>query len=366
MKIFTSIVVFAFTLLFGSIVQAQGSFFPEQIKNNQSISSPIEGKEDNILYKGTIYHIFFHSLIVYPELALSAKKRSTGYKYWMITRDEFQKILPELYKNNFVLIDITSLYGVNNDGTIVKKDIYLPKGKKPLIISLDDLTYDDTLIGHGFANKLVFDKDGNVATQIITKNGKNEITRDGDVIPILDDFIVAHPDFSFKGAKGVIALTGYQGILGYRTNNINSPTYIQDVESVKMIISKLKDTGWRFASHSYSHKPIFSDATISLEKVIQDTQLWDKEVRPLVGDTDIFIGPFGQVFQQNDPRRIYLISRGFKMFAGVGMDLYFQYFSNSIRMNRADIDGYRLIYTPKLLKKYFDVENVIDPIRKTL
>ena len=217
-------------------------------------------------------------------------------------------------------------------------------------------------MGHGFADKLVFDKDGNVATEIITENDKKEITRDGDVVPILDDFVASHPDFSFKGAKGIIALTGYHGILGYRTDKTKSLNYTKDVESVKKIISKLKDTGWRFASHSYSHDKGYSTGTISIEKVKQDAILWDKEVKPLIGDTDIFIAPYGQVFKENDPGRTYLISRGFKMFCGVGMDLYFHYFSDSVTMNRADIDGYRLVHTPRLLKRYFDVAKVIDPL----
>ena len=201
----------------------------------------------------------------------------------MITRDEFVKILASLYKKNFVLIDISSIYNVDEKGNVSRKAIYLPKDKKPLIISLDDQAYYPTLVGHGFAEKLVFDKNGNVATEVITPTGQAEITRDGDVVPILDDFVSNHPDFSFEGAKGIIAVTGYQGILGYRTNRINRATYLQDVETAKKIVSKLKDTGWRFASHSYSHDKEFSDGTISLETIKKDTERWDKEVRPLVG-----------------------------------------------------------------------------------
>lgn len=325
-----------------------------------------QSQENNVLYKGKIYHIFFHSLIVYSKLAFSDPKFSAGYRDWMITRDEFQKILPLLYNNNFILIDITSLYGVNNDGTVIKKDLYLPEGKKPLIISLDDLSYYSSLVGHGFADKLVFDKNGNVATEIIAENGKKEITRDGDSVPILDDFVSLHPDFSLNGAKGVIALTGYHGVLGYKTNNVNSLNYVNDIQSAKNIISKLKETGWRFASHSYSHNISYSTGEVSLEKVKKDAELWDKEVRPLVGETDIFIGPYGQVFKPGDPRRDYLVSDGFKMFNGVGMDLYLNYFSKSITMNRADIDGYRLIRTPRLLKGYFDVASVLDPLRSII
>ena len=366
MKINVSVFVFITFLLFGNTTQIYASVIQDQKINNQIALSIAKDTNGNVLYNGKIYHIFFHSLIVYPKLAFSNPKLSSGYRDWMITRDEFQKILPELYKNNFILIDIASLYSVDKDGKVIKKDIYLPQGKKPLIISLDDLSYYYSLVGHGFADKLVFDKDGNIATEIVTTDKKKEITRDGDVVPILDDFVLSHPDFSFKGAKGVIAPTGFHGILGYRIDKIKSPNYIKEVESVKKIISKLKDTGWRFASHSYSHEKEYSTGTVSLEKVKRDALLWDKEVKPLIGDTDVFIGPYGQVFEENDPRRIYLISNGFKMFCGVGMDLYSHYFSDSITMDRADIDGYRLVHTPHLLKEYFDATNVIDPVRSLI
>ena len=365
MKFYRFIIVIILGLLFGNIALAQISLEEDQSGNNQIISQQSKNSDENVLYNGTIYHIFFHSLIVYPKLAFNDPKFSPGYRDWMITRDEFQKILPELYKNNFILTDITSLYGVDKDGKVFKKDLYLPKGKKPLIISLDDLAYYYSLAGHGFADKLVLDKNENVATEIITPEGKTEITRDGDVVPILDDFVSMHPDFSLNGAKGLIAVTGYEGILGYRTNNFKSKNYEQNVQSAKEVISKLKSTGWRFASHSYSHDKKFTTETISLESLKKDTELWDKEVRPLVGDTDVFVGPYGQVFNNiNDSRREYLVSRGFKMFCGVGTDLYFKYFSNSITMDRADIDGFRLTHTPSLLNEYFNVASVIDPLRK--
>lgn len=168
-----------------------------------------------------------------------------------------------------------------------------------------------------------------------------------------------HPDFSINGAKGVIAVTGYEGILGYRTNS-GSSTYVKDVEAVKPIILKLKSSGWRFASHSYSHAQVYSEGTVSLTKVIDDVKRWDAEVRSLVGDTDIFIGPFGQIFKKDDPRRVYLNQHGFHVFCGVGMDKYFEYFPTELVMNRADIDGYRLSHPSHWLKEYFDANKVRD------
>ena len=43
------------------------------------------------------------------------------------------------------------------------------------------------------------------------------ISQDLDAVTILDKFVREHPDFSPYGAKGCLSLTGYCGILGYRT-----------------------------------------------------------------------------------------------------------------------------------------------------
>ncbi|MCX6757343.1 MAG: hypothetical protein NTZ44_00455 [Candidatus Nomurabacteria bacterium] len=322
-------------------------------------------KDTSVLYTGKIYHIFFHSLVIYPNLAFFSKKDDNQtYKDYMITRDEFEKILPELYKNNFVLIEINSLYKVNSDNSIEKQNLYLPVGKKPLIISLDDLNYYRTKKDRGMANKLVLDQNGNVATEIVTPDGKIEITRDGDIVPLLDDFVIAHPDFSIDGAKGIIALTGFDGVLGYRTSKIYAKNYSTEILGAQKVIEKLKSTGWSFASHSYSHRASFVAGTISLEELKKDTELWRDRVASLVGNTNIFIGPFGQVFRnKNDPRRIYLMSQGFKVFCGVGMDLYINYSSNYLDMNRADIDGYRLTHASFYLKDYFDPKLIVDYLR---
>lgn len=334
------------------------------IVNKRVISDPPVPSIETVLYKDKIHHIFFHSLILDSQLAFHGDGDRQGYQDYMITRNEFLKILPSLYERNFILINPNLLFSRNEDGTITKKDLYLPEGKKAMIISLDDLNYYKSQDNHGFANRLVLDKDGNVATEITDKNGKNIITRDGDIVPILDDFIKLHPDFSWQGMKGIIAVTGYEGVLGYRTHKKDSPTYNDDVQKVLNITKRLKETGWIFASHSYSHSFPFRHDTITLNEVVYDTNRWDEEVRPLVGDTNIFIGPFGQVFKPYDPRREYIVSKGFNLLFGVGMDLYSEYFPKYLVMNRADIDGIRLLQTPWYLKEYFNVDEVLDQTRR--
>ena len=310
-----------------------------------------------VAYAGTIYHVFFHSLIVYPELAFKDDKKGKLYKDYMVTQKEFENILESLYQNQFVLIDIHSIYSVDSEGKVIQKIPQVPKGKKPLIVSLDDLNYYESMRGRGFADKLVLDPSGRVATEIKTPDGKTLITRDGDVVPIVDDFVRKHPDFSVGNAKGIIAETGFDGVLGYRTQ-ASSSDRTSEVSAVKPVIAALKNEGWRFASHSYSHEHAFVSNDISLQSLIDDSARWDNEVKSLVGPTDIFIGPFGQVFKENDPRRSYLISRGFRMFCGVGLDLYLHYWNDHVVMDRADIDGYRIKFSHKGMVPYFDSADI--------
>ena len=56
-------------------------------------------------------------------------------------------------------------------------------------------------------------------TNGLDPQGNEVISQDLDAITILDKFVREHPDFSPFGAKGCLSLTGYQGILGYRTQN---------------------------------------------------------------------------------------------------------------------------------------------------
>ncbi len=91
--------------------------------------------DDLIKYTGKVEHIFFHSLIIYPELAEADLKNASGYKENMITVSQFKQIIEQLYENNFILINSDDLYSVNTDGGLTKKELFLPKGKKPLIIS---------------------------------------------------------------------------------------------------------------------------------------------------------------------------------------------------------------------------------------
>lgn len=327
-----------------------------------AMAGPAAAFDDRVRfpYTGTIHHIFFHSLIVYPEKAFINGFQAEQFKAFMITRDQFLKILDSLYARGYVLIDPHALYDIDDRQKLTTRQLLLPAGKTPLIISIDDLSYYPYMTGKGFASKLVLDEQGRVATEVVNEKGVAEVTRTGDVIPIVDDFVAAHPDFSDGGAKGIIALTGYAGVLGYRTQASNKVNRAEEQAAAAKVIAQLHRSKWLFASHTYTHQMPFKFNTISVAGVQWDTDTWAAEVGSLVGPTDIFIGPFGQIFSYGDPRRSVLLRAGFRLFCGVGMKPLLIYYDTHLQMDRGDIDGYRIDRTPRWLDPYFDAAAIAD------
>ena len=186
----------------------------------------------------TITHIFFHTLVADNETAWSSYNAS-DYNTVMTTIDEFNKIIQIMYDEGYVLVHLSDIAKIEKtaDGTsqMTYQPIYLPKGKTPFVLSVDDVSYYEYMNNTGFATKLVIGEDGKITCEKATYEGvANNLVRDEngapivqsveygafDVVPLLDAFVEEHPDFSYHGAKGTIALTGYNGVLGYRTSDI--------------------------------------------------------------------------------------------------------------------------------------------------
>lgn len=321
-----------------------------------------------VAYNGEIKHVFTHCLLSDPSLALDPKNSmSKDYARDCITKDEFKLILHFLHKHNYVLINPHELFFVQ-DSQISRKQLYLPKGKKPLIFSFDDVNYDHRKMGKGMVDKLILDKNGEIATQT-QKNGKIYISKDNEFVPILNSFVNSHPDFSFKGAKGVLCLTGYDGILGYRTQSKNKTNRNQEIAECKKVVKKLKSDGWIFACHSYGH---YHMKKISLQKFEQELKLWNDEVVPLIGKTDIYVYPYGEweILNKNNQiseKHKLLTDDGFKLFCGVGVKSFISMFPKNfdkskqiLFMDRCPLDGFTLKNRGKELSDLFPYQAVID------
>lgn len=308
-------------------------------------------------YDGEVYHIFYHPLITDPKLAFSqSPNEAKGNNDWMITTNEFKKSLEELYKKNYILIDPHDAYDLNSK-PIKKKHLKLPKGKKPLILSVDDMNYYEYMRGKGYADRLVLDKNKNVVSETKQKNGKVTRSKDNDIVPILNDFVKKHPDFSLNGQKGVVALTGYNGVLGYRTNETDSKDYNERKSKAKAVADAMKRDGWTFGSHSYGH---INFEQTSYDGIVKDTQRWKKEVTPIIGKTDLFFFPHGAQ-DRNTPAYKYLVKDGhFKYLAGVGPNNFTDIQSDNVYQDRVAVDGLDLYDFKDKLKQFMNPDKVYD------
>ena len=325
-------------------------------------------KNELVPFSGEVPHIFFHCLIVYPELAFVGEYTQDGYDAWMVTTKEFSAMLEQLYAKNYILVRMQDLYTENPDGTITENTLYLPAGKTPLVISIDDVCYYPYMAGDGFANKLVLEN-GIVRTEVITPSGELAVTGDGDAIPILDDFVKAHPDFSWRGAKGVIAVTGYEGLLGYRVSNEDDIAFAEaEKAAVRPVIQALYDTGWEFASHSFTHNDYFKDYSVTMEQMKYDSDKWQRMIGSVIdevyGEVNTYISPFGVIFQSDDERMQYLMDNfRFKAYCPVDSTPYVVFYDTYFTMNRCAIDGVSLRGNQAVLSRYFDCGIVYDTRR---
>src|SRR5699024_10954296 len=161
----------------------------------------------------TVPHLSFDTLVVNAEAA-----GSDG-----MTVEEFNEILQLLYDNDYILVSVRDLANVteqkDDSVTIAAKDLELPEGKKPLVLSQNDVSYPLTLPAGGYASKLLADESGNLVSEYHQPDGTT-VTGAYDVISCLEAFLEEHPDFSWQGARGIIGVTGQSGILGYRTDEL--------------------------------------------------------------------------------------------------------------------------------------------------
>ena len=342
-------------------------------------------------------HVFFHSLIADTSKAFDGDDKEKGYDMYMTTISEFNKIMESMYKRGYVLVTPHQIARMepNSKGKNIMTDqkIMLPKDKKAFILSIDDVSYYQYMDGDGFALRIVLDANGKPTCEMKMDDGSIR-TGDYDVAPLLERFIEKHPDFVYKNARGIIALTGYDGVLGYRTSATQHrdnadfikahPDYNFDDEcnKAKQVVEGMKKCGWLFASHSYSHNNIGQQSTgdkspMSYKKFKHDTDMWEKEVKAIVGETDIIIFPQGthlnengradwKKYKNNNTHYKYLKSKGFDYYFGVGgYQPWVQITKNYFRQDRINFDGVEMRNAPKLLKQFFNPSKVYDSSRQT-
>ncbi len=328
----------------------------------------------------TLENIYTHCLIAFPEINFASKSSYSACGPDCLTPYEFKFLLEELYKRDYIIIDANLVYNEKDD--CPNYTMMLPEGKKPLIFTFDDVTYDSRKMGRGMVDKLIVDEFGYVCTYTKHADGTEVISYDNELFPILDAFVREYPEFTFRGARGTLFFTGFDGICGYRTQSepVDSAEAAlgldrqSEIAGAKVVIEAMREEGWNFGSHGYNHSHMPKISAASFRKEID---MWREEVGAIVGDTQLFCWPYGHhtegsVSLRKNAEHKYLFDSGFTFMFGCGSG---RYLSNEldglgIFSDRKGVTGNAILYIAAGYKTYvrdypylFDAEKIWDPLR---
>lgn len=312
----------------------------------------------NIENNNKLHILSFNTLMAFPEKALSEKNNfSAKFDEEKLTTNEFKKILDFLYLKDYCLVDIYTLIDAQNL-TINFTPTGFPKGKIPLVLTFDNVTYKSNYQNHGEVDKIIIDRKGNFATYTTKKSIQERIQYDNEFLVILEDFVSTHNDFSWKGAKGTICLSGENGILGYNTNRKNSSSKYE-IERASEVVTMLKRKGWNFASNNYKYTLDSNKSDIEFKKEIM---LWKSEVASIVGDTQIYSCPKGNF---DKTKLSQLTQEGYKIILYNSLEGAPLLTQDALIIPTQKINGNTLRNNRDDLLKYFDSASVYDTEYRT-
>lgn len=308
------------------------------------------------LDKNNIGHLCFTNLVVDPTRAYDGDAYSQIYRENMITLTEFENILNTLYERGYVLIDLQSL-AQEEQGTkkvtMTANNPWLPKGKKPLVLSVENLNYSSVANGDGVATRLALDKNGEVGAVYTDADG-HDLIGAYDVIPVLEQFIEEHPDFSYQGARGIISLSGTAGAFGYLVEEDSDLNWEENAQTVKDIAQKLREYGWSFATAGYSYQWM---GDMSYDTLKEDITKWQTSIGSLIGESNVLLYPFGSEVSYDTEKAVYLIGQGFRYLVGTWANGdHIEINDTYLRQTRRMVIGYILDNNPGYFDPYFGAE----------
>lgn len=328
---------------------------------------------------GDVPNLSFHVLIADPNRAFKDKTYGSSYKKNFVTVDEFSAILQQLYDNGYVLVDLDDFYGMEHNSSsgrdvYTETELMLPAGKKPVMITETNVNYYSYMVdsdndgkpdsdGAGFASKLCFD--GEFYNEIVNADGSIS-TGAYDLVPILEQFIEANPDFSYKGARATIAFSGYDGVLGYRINStsLKADALQAEREGAAAIVKALKDAGYTLACYTYNNLNYGSKDASAIQS---DLRKWTEEIAPWIGELDVLVfardGDISDTNPYSGSKFNVLYNAGFRFFMGTGDTPWNQVNELYVRHNRITVTGTNLKNHAELFASMFDASTVLDNAR---
>lgn len=328
----------------------------------------------------SIANLSFHVLIADPTRAFSNKELGGQYNKNFVTTDEFSKILDQLYSGGYVLVDFDSFTETNTgpDGKTIffTKPIALPEGKKPIMLTETMVNYFNYMVdsnkdnepdagGAGFAYRLIVDSNGDIKAQMVDSAGQTQ-TGNFDLVPILEDFIKEHPDFSYQGARAILAVSGSEGIFGYRINTSNISTvsqayYDEQVAGAKELVQALRDKGYTLASYTYGNIAYGDKSATQIKADLQD---WASQITPVIGEVDVMVfARTSDIGDYSGAKFGVLSDAGFRFFLKHGSSPSAEVNNTYVRQTRLMVTGENMAWHSDQFSKYFDSAAVLNNLR---
>ena len=330
---------------------------------------------------GEVVNLSFHALIADPSRAFSAKEYGGSYNKNFVTIDEFEAILEQLYTNNYVLVDMDSFVSESVTGDTVSyasKTLYLPDGKKPLMITETMADYFNFMVdsdgdgnpdanGGGFAHKLVL-KNGEIKAEMVNASGET-VVGNYDLIPILEDFIDKHPDFSYQGARATIAVCGYDGVFGYKTNpkviqSQGQEFYDAQVSAAQEVCNAIRAAGYTFASYTYGN---IDYGKRNANEIQADVTNWVSEVLPILGEAKTLVyaksSDISTTGDYTGSKYSVLYNAGFRFFITSGTNPSATVNSTYVRQVRLMVTGTTMANAGSTYNQYFNAASLLNSQR---
>ena len=314
-----------------------------------------------------IPNLSFHMLIAEAYRTFNNAGYGKSWKWNFVTTTEFSKILQQLYDNGYVLVDMDDVIVANKTAegiTYEVNTLYLPEGKKPIMLTQTQVNYYGYMVdgnddgtpdkeGAGFAHRLILDANGNLTCEMVDRSG-NTVTGAYDMVPILNTFLKAHPDFSYHGAKAIVAVSGYDGIFGYRG---------KELAQAKPIVEALRRDGYTIACYTYGN---LAYGSASAKRVQEDLGRWNAEIAPLLDKVDVLVYAKNSDLDSYSGEKFEALTKaGFRFFLGMcdNHESWLQMNSTYVRQGRILVNGANLANNTYFYKGLFDPTTMEDPSR---
>ena len=322
-----------------------------------------------------IPNLSFHVLIHDMAQAMKSEQFGGSYNKNFVTTGEFTKILENLYRNGYVLVDFESFVGaktdINGNAQFEAVPIYLPADKKPVMITetmvnyfdyMIDLNDDDIPDYSGFPSKLVVDGSGDIKAEYVDASGQTNVGN-YDLVPILEDFIETHPDFSYRGARAILAVTGHEGVFGYRINsavvaNKGNDYWEKEVAGAKEITNALREKGYTIACYTYKNDAY---AGWSVAQISADLQSWQTQIVSVIGNVDTFVfAKTSNITDYNGAAFQTMYQSGFRYFISNGDSPMTQVNPTYVRQNRLMVTGETMQHYSSRFTGLFDCAAILE------